>query len=229
MPALCHYYAADVARGRQIPRTPWSSDGSRWRTGPRTFAVLIVGLWLFGTGEALIINGGLGNSPWTTLAQGVTRHTSLGIGAATFVISGIILLLWIPLRERPGLGTLANAIVIAFALGLTVNLLPLPQAWPVQLAFVLLGTASIGLGSALYLTANLGPGPRDGLMTGIHDRTGWPVAAIRACLEVTVLSVGWLLGGRVGLGTVIFAFGVGPAISWWLRRMPRASVASPEA
>ncbi len=175
--------------------------------------MLIVGLYAFGTGEALIVQGGLGVSPWTVLAQGLSTILPVSIGVATFLISAVVLLLWIPLRERPGLGTVANAVVIALALQAGVALIPAPEGWPAQLALVLLGIAMIGLGSGLYLTTNLGPGPRDGWMTGIHRRTGWPVGRVRLGIELVVLVAGWLLGGTVGLGTVLFAVLIGPAVA----------------
>jgi uncharacterized membrane protein YczE len=140
----------------------------------------------------------------------------IGVGFATFVVSGIVLLLWLPLRERPGLGTLSNAVVVAAALGLTVLWLPGPDALAWQLAEVLGGVAVIGLGSGLYLTTGLGPGPRDGWMTGLHQRTGVPVTLVRLAIEVVVLGLGWLLGGTVGVGTLVFAVLVGPAVGYGL-------------
>jgi hypothetical protein len=208
-----------VATGRQIPVTVWSAT-SRWRASPLTLAVLFGGLWLFGTAEALVVDARIGNSPWTVLAEGVSARTPLSIGAATFVISAVILLGWVPLRERPGLGTLANAVIIAVALGVGVAHGPRPRSPIVQLAQAGAGTVLVGLAGALYLTANLGPGPRDGLMTGLHARFGWPVAGVRTVLEVCALGVGWLLGGKVGVGTAIFALGIGPALAWFLRRLP---------
>lgn len=197
---------------RTVPVTRWRS-ASRWSPTPASGSVLLIGLYAFGTGEALIVQGGLGVSPWTVLAQGLSTILPVSIGVATFLVSAVVLLLWIPLRERPGLGTLANAIVIAVALQVGVALIPEPEAWPAQLGLVLLGIAMIGLGSGLYLTTNLGPGPRDGWMTGIHLRTGWPVGRVRLGIELVVLGVGWLLGGSVGLGTVLFAVLIGPAVA----------------
>lgn len=197
---------------RTVPVTRWRSP-SRWSPTPASGMVLLIGLYAFGTGEALIVQGGLGVSPWTVLAQGLSTILPVSIGVATFLVSAVVLLLWIPLRERPGLGTLANAIVIAIALQVGVALVPEPQARPAQLVLVLLGIAMIGLGSGLYLTTNLGPGPRDGWMTGIHVRTGWPVGRVRLGIELVVLGVGWLLGGTVGLGTVLFAVLIGPAVA----------------
>ncbi|MFI5100078.1 MAG: YitT family protein [Actinomycetes bacterium] len=213
-----------MADGRQIPVTPWSARGSRWRAGPLTLAVLVVGLWLFGTAEALIVTARIGNSPWTVLSEGLARHTPLSIGGATFAISAVILLLWIPLREQPGLGTLANAVLIAVALGVGVRYLPRPTAPAAQFVQVVGGTILLALAGALYLTANLGPGPRDGLMTGLHERYGWRVAPVRTALEVSACAVGWALGGKVGIGTAVFALGVGPVLAWWLARLPRGAL-----
>lgn len=197
---------------RTVPVTRWRSR-SRWSPSPTSLTVLVVGLYAFGTGEALIVQGGLGVSPWTVLAQGLSTVLPMSIGAATFLISVLVLLLWIPLRERPGLGTIANALVIAVALQAGVALIPAADSWPAQLVLVLLGIGLIGLGSGLYLTTNLGPGPRDGWMTGIHLRTGWPVGRVRLGIELVVLAVGWLLGGTIGLGTVLFALLIGPAVA----------------
>ncbi len=211
-----------MTAARQIPVTPWTSDGSRWRTGPLALVVLLIGLTVFGFAEALLITARLGNSPWTVLAEGVSRHAPLSIGGATFAISVLILLLWIPLRERPGIGTLLNAIVIALTLGIGVLVLPHPTTVQLQLVQSVVGTLLLALGGALYLTTNLGPGPRDGLMTGLGLRFGWRVAPVRTCLELAAFAGGWALGGKVGVGTAIFALGVGPALAWWLRRMPTA-------
>jgi uncharacterized protein len=199
-----------------VPATRWRSD-SRWGARPTTFAILILGLWAFGTGEALLVSSTLGNAPWTVLAQGLSTRLPMSIGMATFATSVVVLLLWIPLRERPGLGTISNAIVIAVALQVMISVLPSPTGTPVRLVFVLLGIAVIGIGSGLYLTTNLGPGPRDGWMTGIHRRTGWPISAVRLAIEATVVVIGWLLGGTVGIGTVLFALLVGPAVGYGLR------------
>lgn len=218
-------YPRRVTGPREIPVTPWSSSGSRWRTGPLAFVVLVVGLWLFGTAEALLIRARLGNSPWTVLAEGVSKHSPLSIGGATFAISAVILLLWIPLREKPGIGTLSNAVVIAVALGVGVDYLPHPTAVPWQLLQTVGGTVLLALAGAVYLSANLGPGPRDGLMTGLSQRFGWRVAPVRTCIEIAALLAGWLLGGKIGVGTAIFAFGVGPVLAWWLARLPRARTA----
>lgn len=205
-----------LAPARSVPVTRWRAPG-RWRASPTTLVILVVGLWLFGTGEALLVDAGLGVSPWTVLAQGLDAQAGIGIGWATFFTSVVVLLLWIPLRERPGLGTLTNVVVIALALGVSAPLLPSPAGLGWQLAEVITGIAMIGLGSGMYLTCGLGPGPRDGWMTGLHHRTGLPVALVRVVIEVAVLAVGWLLGGTVGLGTVAFALLIGPSVGYGLR------------
>jgi uncharacterized membrane protein YczE len=211
-----------LAPARTVPVTRWRAP-SRWRASPSTVVILVIGLWLFGTGEALLVDADLGVSPWTVLAQGLDQQSGIGIGMATFVISAAVLLLWLPLRERPGLGTVANAVLIALALGVTTPLLPQPEALPWQVAEVLVGIALIGLGSGLYLTCGLGPGPRDGWMTGLHHRSGMPVALVRVMIEVTVLGLGWALGGTVGLGTVAFALLIGPSVGYGLKLVDHVS------
>lgn len=165
----------------------------------------------------MLVTSTLGNAPWTVLAQGLSTRLPISIGLATFLISGVVLLLWIPLRERPGLGTISNAVVIAVSLQVMASVLPTPSGLGVRLLLVLGGIVVIGIGSGLYLTTNLGPGPRDGWMTGVHLRTGWPVSAVRLGIEAAVLVVGWLLGGTVGIGTVLFAAMIGPAVGYGLR------------
>lgn len=197
---------------RTVPVTRWRA-ASRWRPSPGGLLALLLGLYLFGTGEALIVQAGMGVSPWTVLAQGLSTRLPLSLGMATFLVSVVVLLLWIPLRERPGLGTVANAVVIAVALEAGVTVIPAASSPAAEVALVLLGIGAVGLGSGLYLTTNLGPGPRDGWMTGIHWRTGWPVGRVRLGIELGVLTAGWFLGGTVGLGTVGFALLIGPAVA----------------
>lgn len=189
--------------------------------------MLLTGLWAFGTGEALLVASHLGNTPWTVLAQGVSRHSPMSIGAATLAISAVVLLGWLPLREVPGFGTIANAVVIAVAIDVMLRLLPQPSAVAGRLAEVAAAIACIGLGSGLYLTTWLGPGPRDGWMTGIARRTGWPIAGVRLSIELTVLVAGYLLGGRVGIGTVAFALTIGHAIAACMRALSRLAVSAP--
>jgi len=205
-----------ILRGhRTIPRTAWRSE-SRWQPNFKTFVVLILGLSLFGFGEALLVITGLGNSPWVVLSQGLTLRTGLDIGVTTFAVSVVVLLLWIPLKEKPGLGTLCNIVVIAAALDISIKFLPKVETLQVGIPVTIAGVLFVGLGSSLYLTCNLGPGPRDGLMTSLHNKTGVRVSRVRFSLEIVVLSIGYLLGGTVGLGTLVFAAGIGRAIALWL-------------
>jgi uncharacterized protein len=180
---------------------------------------LLPGLWIFGTGEACLVHARLGNSPWTVLAQGVSKQTPLAIGTATIVISFAVLLAWIPLRQRPGLGTVLNAIVIGVAIDVMLPLLPGPGGIVARLAFVAAGIALVAAGSGFYLTARLGPGPRDGLMTGLHFRTGRSLRLVRGLIEGAALVTGFLLGGRVGVGTVAFALLVGPGVQAAVKAM----------
>ncbi len=205
---------------RTVPVTRWRSQ-SRWRTRPTTFLILITGLWIFGTGEAMLVAADLGVSPWTVFAQGLSVKLPITIGEATFLLSAVVLLLWIPLRERPGLGTISNAILIALSLQVMVTVLPEPSNVIVRVVMMFAGIALIGLGSGLYLTTNLGPGPRDGWMTGIHIKTGWPIAVVRLGIEAVVLVIGWSIGGTVGIGTVAFALLIGPSVGYGLRLVGR--------
>ena len=184
----------------------------RWRASPRQLATLFAGLWLFGAGEALLVESALGNSPWTVLAEGASDQTGLGIGTTTVGISFLVLAMWIPLRERPGLGTVSNAVVVGVALGVTVELVPEVEGLTLRVAEVAAGIAIVAIGSGLYLMTRLGAGPRDGLMLGLHRRTGRSVRLVRTAIESSVVALGFALGGTVGLGTLAFAFGIGPAV-----------------
>lgn len=195
-----------------LPRGPLRPHASLWRTDAPTLARLLAGLWIFGVGEACLVLATLGNSPWTVLAEGVSEQSGVGIGEVTVAISLVVLLLWIPLRQRPGLGTILNAIVVGVALGVTLGLIDGPAALSLRLALVPGGIALVGAGSGLYLTSRLGPGPRDGLMTGLHRRTGRSLRLVRTGLEVTVTVAGAALGGTVGIGTLAFALLIGPAV-----------------
>lgn len=202
---------------------------SRWRASPARLIRLFAGLWIFGTGDALLVASELGNGPWTVLAEGVSLHTPLTIGIATLVIGVLVLAGWIPLRERPGLGTVCNVIVIGVAIDVMLRVLPPPEALITRSMALLGGVALVGLGSGLYLTARLGPGPRDGWMTGMHRRFGWPLSRVRLGIEVTVLAAGWLLGGTVGVGTVVFALLIGPAVALAVRLLGGTEVRSAPA
>ena len=178
-----------------------------------TFFYLNLGLVLFGLGESILIASGACVSPWTVLAQGISGKTGWSIGFVTMIVSFAILVLWIPLRQKPGMGTLLNALIIAFMIDFSLVLLPYPETLRWQLIQAAIGVLVVGLASGIYLTANLGAGPRDGLMTGLQAKTGMPIATIRIGIEVTVVSIGWYLGGVVGVGTLFFAFGIGPCVA----------------
>jgi len=200
---------------------PWSAQRSGWSARPVTLAVLLGGLWLFGIGEAALVNSSLGNTPWTVLAEGVANHSRLDIGGATILLSVLVLVGWIPLRQPPALGTLANVVVIGVSLDVMRHVLPHPSSVPVRALEAAGGIVTIGVASALYLTANLGPGPRDGWMTGIHRRLGYPIASVRLTIELTVLAVGVVLGGTFGVATVAFALFVGYCLAWTLQLFMR--------
>ena len=175
--------------------------------------MLAIGLFLFGLGEALLVASGAGVSPWTVFAQGFSKVTDWSIGFSTFTISFFVLLLWIPLRQKPGVGTILNIIIISFVLDLSAPYLPVFDTPALQIAEATLGVVITGIGGGIYLISNLGPGPRDGLMTGLQRKTGLSLATVRSIIEVSVVIVGWSLGGVVGLGTVLFAFGIGPSVA----------------
>ncbi|MEQ8319247.1 MAG: hypothetical protein RH946_03200 [Rhodospirillales bacterium] len=199
---------------RNVPVARWSSP-TPLNLRPRVLTLmhLCFGLFLFGFGEAMLIASGAGVSPWTVLAQGVARYLDISIGTATFAVSILVLLTWIPLRQRPGIGTILNVIVIAATIELVLPYLPVAPDITLQAIEVITGILLVGLGSGIYLIANLGAGPRDGLMTGLQRFTRFPIAWVRVGIEVTVVAFGWILGGVVGIGTVVFALGIGPAVS----------------
>jgi hypothetical protein len=175
--------------------------------------VLFGALFLFGIGEALLVQSNLGNSPWIVLSQGVSNRTGINLGWATFWISCIVLLLWIPLEEKLGVGTLLNIAVIAFALQVGVSVIPVQDELASGLIFSILGIILVGIASAFYISCGLGPGPRDGWMTGLHHKTGIRIGRVRLAIESVVLLGGYLLGGQVGIGTALFAFFIGQSIA----------------
>lgn len=183
-----------------------------WRPSPSQLSRLAFGLLLFGVGEGLLVAAELGNTPWTILAQGLAEQTPLGIGMATTVLGFVSLVLWIPLREVPGLGTLAKAVAIGPLIFLTVMLVPGDPGLEVRWPFIVVGIVLIAVGSGFYLTAALGPGPRDGLMTGLHRHSGLSLRNARWLIEGTVLAIGFVLGGHVGAATVLFALAIGPGV-----------------
>jgi len=197
---------------KTVPITPWRGK-HRWDLSVSRVLILSFGLAIFGFGDALVVQSNLGNAPWTVFAQGISLKTGLSLGWATFFTGFAVLLLWIPLRERPGFGTLANIAIISASIQFGVDRFPLQSTFVGGLLSALLGIALVGVGSALYITCGLGPGPRDGAMTGIHNRTGIRVGRVRMAIEVTVLIIGALLGGRIGLGTALFALLIGQAVA----------------
>ena len=197
---------------KTVPQTPWRAK-HRWDLSIRRVLILFFGLTIFGIGDAFVVQSNIGNAPWTVFAQGLSLKTGLTLGWATFFTGVAVLLLWIPLKERPGFGTLANIAIISAAIQFGVDHLPLQTTLPGGVASALFGIALVGAGSSLYITCGLGPGPRDGAMTGIHQRTGIRVGRVRMGIEVTVLIVGALLGGKIGLGTALFALLIGQAVA----------------
>jgi hypothetical protein len=199
---------------KNIPKTSWSSKKPlNIKPKIKTLLFLIFGLFLFGLGETLLLASGAGVSPWTVLAEGMSIYFSFSIGWSTFWMSLAVLLLWIPLKQKPGIGTILNVIIIALVFDYTLPYLPNPENYGFQVLQVIIGVLITGLGSGFYLISNLGPGPRDGLMTGVQRITRKPIALVRSTIEVIVVFFGWKLGGTVGLGTIIFALGIGPAVA----------------
>jgi uncharacterized membrane protein YczE len=184
---------------------------------PRRTVQLLVGLFLYGIGIALIVRGELGVGPWDVLTQGIARQTGLGFGLITVITSGIVLLLWIPIRQRPGAGTVLNALLVGPSADVGLWLVPAGLDLWLRLVLLPAGILVLGIATGLYIGAHFGPGPRDGLMMGLHRRTGWPIWIVRTGLEVTVLVIGWLLGGNVGIGTLAFALLIGPICGYTIR------------
>jgi uncharacterized membrane protein YczE len=196
-----------------VPKTSWSAGESNWKVTPKTFLVLVLGLWLFGTGEALLIDASIGQSPWTVLADGLAKTLNMTIGETTFLTSIVVLLLWIPLKRKPGLGTVMNILVIAVAIDVMIPLLPTPTNVVAQTVEALIGILLVGVASALYITCNVGAGPRDGLMTGLNEKTGVRVGRVRTGIEVVAVTIGWSLGGLVDVGTLLFALLIGQSVA----------------
>jgi uncharacterized membrane protein YczE len=202
---------------RTIPITPWRAN-TTWGLIAAPYAiqrmlVLIFGLMIFGVGEAFLVVTSLGNSPWVVLSEGISLNSNLNIGESTFLVSVVVLLLWIPLRQKPGFGTLANIVVIAASIELGLLIIPTVENIYFKYFYVLFGIALVGIGSALYITCGLGTGPRDGLMTGLHYKTGVRVGRVRLGIEVVALSIGAFLGGSLGVGTALFALLIGQSVA----------------
>ncbi len=199
---------------KKIPKTNWSSKYPfNFKPKISTFFFLCFGLTLFGLGEGLLIVSLSGASPWSVLAQGISLNVNYSIGVITFIISVVVLIIWIPLKQKPGMGTILNALIIAGMIDLCINFVPSPESYVSQIILAVVAVLTVGLGGGIYLVANLGPGPRDGLMIGLQKVSNLPIASVRAFIEISVVSVGWYLGGTVGIGTLLFAFGIGPAVA----------------
>ena len=197
---------------RTVPVTSWTAH-SRWDLSFLRVLILFFGLFLFGIGDAFVIQSNIGNGPWSVLAQGISRNLNISMGWSTFGISALVLLAWIPLREKPGFGTISNMVIIASAIEVGVLTIPLQTNYAIGVVFALIGIGMVGTASALYITCGLGSGPRDGLMTGIHLRTGIRVGRVRLAIESSVFALGWILGGTVGLGTLLFAGLIGQSVA----------------
>ena len=199
---------------KKIPKVNWSSNKPyNFRPKFSTFFFLCLGLTLFGLGEGLLIVSFTGASPWSVLAQGISLNLNLSIGTITLLISIAVLILWIPLGLKPGMGTIFNALIIAFMIDLCIKFVPTPSNYTNQILLAVLSVLAVGIGGGIYLISNLGAGPRDGLMIGLQKLTKLPIAAVRGTLEISVVSIGWYLGGTVGIGTLLFAFGIGPCVA----------------
>ena len=199
---------------------------SRWRASPTRLARLLLGLVLFGAGDGLLVHSALGNSPWTVLAEGLAGQVGAAVGTTTIVVSFLILLAWIPLHQRPGLGTIANAVVIGLMIDLTLGLLGArTDALGLRVLEVAGAIALVSVGSGLYLTARLGPGPRDGLMTGLAAVTGRSIRLTRSAIELSACAAGVALGGTLGLGTLAFALLIGPGVQLALGQLGALGVA----
>ena len=202
---------------KTIPSTSWRAN-TTWglidgNQSLQRFLILILGLTLFGIGEAFLVITSLGNSPWVVLSEGISLNSNLNIGQSTFFVSLIVLFFWIPLKQKPGFGTLANIVVIAAAIELGLLIIPEIDNLVIKIFYVLFGILLVGIGSALYITCGLGTGPRDGLMTGLHYRTGVRVGRVRLGIEVVALTTGALLGGSLGVGTALFALLIGQSVA----------------
>lgn len=199
-------------RSASGPRAPGPLEQLRAGRLARRLPQLYAGTVLYGLTSACLIRAGLGNMPWDVLHQGIARHLGVSIGAVTIAVSMVVLLAWVPLREMPGLGTLSNALIVGLATNLGLALLDEPHALAGRIALMAVGIAGNAVATALYIGAGFGPGPRDGLMTGLHRRTGRPIWMVRTSIEAGVVVLGWLLGGVFGVGTVLYAVAIGPLV-----------------
>ena len=209
---------------KKIPRLSWSSKSpGNLKPSFKTLFLLCLGLIIFGLGEGLLIISTIGASPWNVLHQGLALNLGLSVGSCAFLMSLIVLLLWIFLDEKIGMGTIFNFIIISIMIDVTIYFFKAPELWINQFLLCIISVLMIGLGSGIYLIARLGPGPRDGLMTGLQKKTGFSIAFIRGTIEIIVVLCGWLLGGTVGLGTLLYALGIGPAVAFGLNIVKKTS------
>jgi uncharacterized protein len=199
---------------KNVPKVSWSSNKPlNLKPKISTLFFLCFGLTLFGLGEGLLIVAAIGASPWSVLAQGIFLNIGFSIGIITILISVVVLIFWIPLNQKLGMGTILNALIIGLMIDVCIKFVPTPENYISQLTLAFLAVLTVGLGGGIYLVANLGAGPRDGLMIGLQKKTNFPIAAVRATLEISVMSIGWYLGGTVGVGTLLFALGIGPCVA----------------
>ena len=199
---------------KKIPKVNWSSKKTyNFKPKFSTLFFCCFGLMLFGLGEGLLIVSFTGASPWSVLAQGISLNVNQSIGMITFLISISVLILWIPLGQKPGMATILNALIIALMIDLCIKFVPTPSNYYNQLILAIASVVTVGIGGSIYLVSNLGAGPRDGLMVGLQKKTNLPIALVRGILEITVVSIGWYLGGTVGIGTLLFALGIGPCVA----------------
>jgi uncharacterized membrane protein YczE len=199
---------------KKVPKLSWSSKSpNNLKPSFKTLFLLCIGLIIFGLGEGLLIISTIGASPWNVLHQGLFLKLGLSVGTWAFLVSIVVLLFWFFLDEKIGMGTIINVIIIAIMIDVSIFFFEAPELWVNKLSLSIISVLMVGLGSGIYLTARLGPGPRDGLMTGLQKKTGFSIALIRGIIEIIVVSFGWTLGGTVGLGTLIYALGIGPCVA----------------
>ena len=199
---------------KKVPKTYWSSNKPfNFKPKSSTLFFLCLGLSLFGLGEGLLIVSFTGASPWSVLAQGISFNIGFSVGTITLFVSVAVLILWIPLKQKPGIGTILNVLIIALMIDVCIYFVPTPENYIFKILLAIIAVVMVGLGGGIYLVSNLGPGPRDGLMIGLQEKTNLPIAVVRSFLEISVVAIGWYLGGIVGIGTLLFAFGIGPAVA----------------
>jgi uncharacterized membrane protein YczE len=221
-PVVARPIIGHAGRVLQYPR-----PALRGRRLPRRLIQLFAGLALYGASEALMIRSTLGNMPWDVLHQGVAQRLGWPIGAVSIVVGALVLLCWIPLRQRPGFGTVSNVVVVGLVLDATLPLVPAPGHLALRAGLLVAGVLLNAVATAAYIGVRLGPGPRDGLMTGLVGRTGRSIRLVRTSIEVAVVVTGWLLGGTLGVGTVVYAVAIGPLVQVLLPRFSLSPASAP--